>query len=88
MPWVDRSFNFGRNNGLDPELLRILAEMYETLADEINRRPDYVLKTSNPGATDTRYRQGTIWINQSTDKVYVLTSKVAATGAANWSLLN
>lgn len=88
MPWLNTQFNFGRGNGISEELKRILADMYEKLAEEVNRRPDVVFKSANPGATDTRYRQGTIWINQSTDKVYVLTSKVAATGAANWSLLN
>jgi hypothetical protein len=69
-------------------LIRDAEEAYQQTAIQVNRKPDVILRTANPATTDVEYRQGSIWINQSTNKVYVLTSKSSGPASATWSLLN
>lgn len=90
MRMMPTDFNFGEGatEETDPKLLNSLTDMYRDTAEVVNRKPDIVLRDSAPAGTDTDYRQGTIWVDQSLDKVYVLTSKSGAPPTAAWSILN
>lgn len=61
------------------QLLRLIQDMYTTLAVAINRKPDIVERASDGVATDTFLSNGDININTSSDKVEMVTNHPAGT---------
>lgn len=64
------------------KLSRELDKMYEALASAINVKRDMVVKDNGaPSATvDADFEIGTSWVDETADKVYVLTSKSLTLG--------
>lgn len=88
MPVIDSDFAWGKElYDKYPELIDTLGDMYSNLARAINKKPDIVFKQVNPASTDFRYVTGTIWVNQNTKKVYILTDKPNPS-TASWELIN
>lgn len=61
------------------QLLRLIQDMYTTLAVAINRKPDIVERASDGVTTDTFLSNGDININTSSDKVEMVTNHPAGT---------
>lgn len=85
---IDEDFTFSKAaKESNTALIRDAEEAYQTTAISVNRKPDVIIRDANPASSDILFRQGTMWINETTNKVYVLTSKASNT-SATWSLLN
>jgi len=85
---ISESFDFGRAEDLDKEtLLRYLEEMYSTLAEAVNRKPDIYQRTTDGQTTDTFLSNGDININTTTLKVEMLTEHTNPT-TVNWTQLS
>lgn len=89
MSFLSEDFNFGRELEQEqPKVTETLDQMYRDIAPVVNRKPNVVIRENAiPATSDARYSVGTIWINQNTNKVYILTSKSNPT-TASWALLN
>ena len=88
MPKIAETFYFGDIEKMDAsELAKRLSEMYEILSIAINKRVEVVERTTNGQPTDYSYSNGTVNINNSTNKVEMLTNHDTATTVI-WSALN
>jgi hypothetical protein len=61
------------------ELLRLMSDMYKTLARAINQKPDVYQRNVDGQVNDTFLSDGTININTATNKVEMLTQHTSTT---------
>ena len=89
MTFLPDNLNLGRvKEQIPKDLSEVLVDSYKDVATNVNKKTDLVVRSANPASTDIKFKIGTMWINQSTNKVYVLTSKSGAPVSSTWSLLN
>lgn len=72
-------------------LLRELEEMYTQLAQAINKKPDIVIsKDQDPSVNDTSRVNGTLYLRQDTQQVWILDSRDTSVDppTVSWTLLN
>jgi len=60
-------------------LSRQLDKLYEKLATGINSKRDTFIRSRAPTASDVDYQVGSIWVDDSADKAYILTSRTSVT---------
>jgi len=53
-----------------------LDKLYERLARGINSKRDMLVRSRAPTANDYEYEVGTMWTDDSANRVYVLTSRL------------
>lgn len=74
----------------DPELARILDQLYTSIVDVLSSKPQVYLSTavpSNSAAINASFDTGDFWLKTDTNKLYQLTSRTTRT-AVTWSILN
>jgi hypothetical protein len=88
MAQIPEYFSVGDRVNIDADrLLIILEEIYTQLAIAINQKVSVVQRTTNGLVTDTFLPNGTININNSTNKVEMLTNHPTAT-TVTWTTLS
>jgi len=92
MTKIPEEYQFASSEG-NEELVRDLKNMYRQLASAINLKPDVITRFDSSGtgidgqADDTNLAIGTINVNQSTDKVEVLTQHTSPS-AVTWTTVS
>ena len=78
-----------RDNLSNEQLLRLVEDMYTTLAIAINRKPDIIERTTDGVTTDTFLSNGDININTITDTVEMVTNHPTVTPTlVTWTQLS
>ena len=88
MPTIPPRFNWGSEiRNINEVLYNQLSESYSSSARVINTKVTKNVTTTNPPADDAlniSFEIGDLWINQSTNVAWIMTSRTTNT-AATWS---
>jgi len=77
MPDVEPTSRISSIEEIDQkELARQLDKKYEKLANGINTKSDTITREVAPTTNDFQYGIGTIWVDESADRAYMLTSRL------------
>lgn len=90
MPSLLPSFNWGSEvKNINPTLYNQLNDSYTTTARVINTKISKRVTTEDPPAdsqTNLIFEIGDIWVNQSSDTAWIMTSRTTNT-AVTWTLI-
>lgn len=88
MARLPETFQLGTTEDITPEVLLIyLQRMYTDLATALNQKPDIYFRDTDGIASETFLAQGTINVNESTNKVEMLTNHPTQT-TVTWTTLS
>ena len=81
-------FNWGQILSKEnPHLYRQLNDVYSDISTSVNGKANRICKTENPPADSSvnkNFDIGDIWVNESTDTAWILTSRSSAE-AVTWT---
>jgi len=90
MPKLKPKFNYGTElKNENPELYNQLNDSYFDIAQVTNTKTSKNVQTSDPVAdaqVNLNYDIGDLWVNSSTNKAWIMTSRITNTNAA-WTLI-
>jgi hypothetical protein len=73
MAKIQENYNVGNRDDITTDqLVRILEDMYKTLAVAINKKPDFFQRTTDGLVTDSQLSNGSINLNTNTKKLQIL----------------
>lgn len=85
---IPETFNIGESDNLTVEkLFQIIQRVYTDLAVAINSKPDLYERNVDGQSTDTFLANGSININNATNKVEMLTNHTSPT-TVTWTTLS
>lgn len=87
MAKLNNTYNFGDRRNIDlEELIKIVEDMYRDIADEVNKKPDVYVGTSDGDTASTFVSIGDININTSSNKVEVCTNHAGS--SVTWTTVS
>lgn len=86
MAELSTRFNFGKvDQGDTDQLMRVLMDLYEKLANAINEKPKIVVQSRSPTSADYLFDADTLWAYPGGPEIWILTDVSGAT--ATWTQL-
>lgn len=90
MPTLSQRFNWGSEiRNINQVLYNQLNDSYTNIARIMNTKASKNVTTTNPEAdaqVNMNYDIGDLWINQSANSAYIMTSRTSST-AVTWTLI-